>query len=116
METGPWVHAPRLPLGAAYFGSCHAHPGEVFSPPAAQQEEQCNCGYARGVCERFPPDAPADAVRFSLSRDSNIIYILEKDHSPVEFGTLGLSELHSNPIVATQARMFVANHRALPSP
>ena len=123
LETGPWTHAPRLPLGAAYAGTCQARPGENFQPPEAHQQEWCNRGYARGVCERFPEASPADAVRFSITAEEplrlRLVYVLEKDHAPAEFGTLEFSVVE-NALVAPpadsrltrQAEAFVRSHLA----
>ena len=117
LETGPWTHEPRWPLGAAFAGVCRARPDEFHQPPESHQEELCNCGYARGVCDRFPQDAPADAVRFSVTADEpgpfRIVYILEKDHAPVEFDTLEFSPAKTlltpvaNQILARQADAFL---------
>ena len=123
LETGPWTHAPRLPLGAAYAGTCQARPGEDFQPPEAQQQEWCNRGYARGFCERFPEASPADAVRFSITAEEprrlRLVYVLEKDHAPAEYGTLEFS-VAENAFVAPppdsrltrQAEAFVRSHLA----
>ena len=121
--TGPWTHAPRLPLGAAYAGTCQARPGENFQPPEAHQQEWCNRGYARGVCERFPEGSPADAVRFSITAEEplrlRLVYVLEKDHAPAEHGTLEFS-VTENALVAAdvserlsrQAEAFMRSHLA----
>ncbi len=121
LESGPWTHEPRWPLGAAYAGVCHALSGEIFRPPESQQQEYCNCGYARGVCERFPLDAPADAVRFSVTGEQTLFYILERDHAPVEFGRWDISgmkpgDVHRNPILMMQAEAFLAAYRMRTSP
>lgn len=90
LETGPWTHRPRLPLGEAYSGICRAgRSGEAASgeaPSEDRQRELCNHGYARGVCERFPVSCAADAVRFSVTSEQplRLIYILEKDYAPLE--------------------------------
>jgi len=57
--------------------------------------EICNVGYARGRCSHFPAGAEADAVRFSAVRDGKdlrVIYILEKDCSPLRHGLIIYSE------------------------
>jgi hypothetical protein len=51
-------------------------------------------------------DAAADAVRFARQGDV-IIYVLERDHSPVEHGILRADE--TRPLLAAQARMFQEN-------
>jgi hypothetical protein len=52
----------------------------------------CNFGYARGRCAEFPDSSTADAVRFSVAGNADgivkIVWILEKDHAPVEHGFL----------------------------
>lgn len=123
MDTGPWTHTPRLPLGAAFAGVCHALPGEIHQPPPQHLEDLCNCGYARGICERFPKDSPADAVRFSVTEDKpkrlRLVYILEKDHAPVEFGALEFSVPEqtllpdlANQALARQAEAFIGTYLA----
>jgi hypothetical protein len=121
LETGPWVHAPRWPLGAAYVGICQACPEELFEPPAERQETLCNRGYARGICEHFPPSAPFDAVRFSaldeMAGSLRFVWILEQDHAPVQFGafeydaTLKRLVAPKLPgVVDRQAEIFVLSH------
>jgi hypothetical protein len=92
LETAGWVRPPRFPLGDAFGGACHARPSEIIEPPEARQRELCNCGYARGRCDRFPGDSAADAVRFSVTGDTPtrllVVYVIEKDHAPAEHGTL----------------------------
>lgn len=89
LENRDWVRPPRYPLGDLFSGTCHA----IASDPAeGHQDECCNFGYARGCCDRFPGDSAADAVRFSITEDTanrvRVIYVVEKDHAPVEHGTL----------------------------
>jgi hypothetical protein len=104
LDSGGWDPAPRLPLGGAWAGECTARPG--WEPPEAIQRDVCNSGYPRGRCDHFPPDARADAVRFSFS-GGRLIYILEKDHAPVEHGEIEPDAAH-NPRepLASQARAF----------
>ena len=111
-----WILPPRLPLNGAHRGVCHAGP-EPFEPPEKSQRELCNCGYARGRCERFPASTPADAVRFSIleKRDGivQLVYIRERDYSPIEHGRIEYSidgsELRGEVplILAAQARAFL---------
>lgn len=103
-----------MPLGATYAGACHADPAAVAEPPEARQRELCNRGYARGLCSCFPPQAAADAVRFSVTGEEQgrvlLIYVLEREHAPVEHGRL---EYCSGAVsgaegrLAAQARAFV---------
>ena len=92
LEIAGWVRPPRFPLGDPFGGACHAQPAEIVEPPEARQRELCNCGYARGRCDRFPGDSAGDAVRFSVTEDIaskvSVVYIVEKDHAPAEHGTL----------------------------
>lgn len=117
LETMDWIHAPRLPLGDAYRGVCHAQSHDLFEPADSDQRDLCNCGYARDRCSRLPADAP-DAVRFSVLSDTGgrvrIIWVIEKDHSPVEFGALEyaggqLSSENSSatPLLTAQATAFI---------
>ena len=124
LETGPWTHTPRLPLGDSFSGFCRAQPGEVHRPAEQRQEELCNCGYPRGVCERFPTDSPADAVRFSIAADKptrlSLTYVYEKDHAPAKFGfmeflvgTHALVDRPADDLLARQAEAFVESYLAL---
>lgn len=97
-ETG-WAVPPRAPLGVLCAGECHA--GEDIQPA---EHERCNFGYARGVCARFPADAPVDAVRFW--RDGDVVrYVFERDHAPCGQGDAATG----GGILAAQALMFVEN-------
>lgn len=70
----------RVPLGVLHDGRCERG--------GAADKEICNFGYARSSCDAFPPDAEADAVRFTRL-DNRTVYILEKDYQPVRFGECG---------------------------
>jgi hypothetical protein len=89
-----WLHAPRFPLGECYRGLCRAA-SEPFEPPESAQDELCNCGYARGRCDRFPLES-ADAVRFSVASEDDerlrIIYIFERRHAPETHGVIEYSK------------------------
>jgi hypothetical protein len=108
-----WNPAPRLPLGDAYRGSCLARAGDPFEPPETVQRELCNCGYARQRCTHFPDNGVADAVRFSVTGDQDgritLVYILEKDHSPMEHGLMDDATEAREPL-ASQARAFVESY------
>ena len=111
LDPGPWTHIPRLPLGAAYSGVCRARPGQAHEPSEDHQRELCNCGYARGRCSDFPPNAAADAVRFSAKSAHVIVYILEKDHAPLRHGVLEFpAAVVEDALLLSQARAFVQNH------
>lgn len=104
LDDGPWIHAPRLPLGGSYRGTCHARPGEVIEPPDSHRD-LCNCGYARGRCDRFPEDSVADAVRFSMT-GNQLTYVLERDCAPVEHGIVTDA---AGELLSRQARAFMEN-------
>ena len=127
-ESGRWEHAPRWPLIDLYFGVCRAPsknvPGEVIEADESIQRDLCNCGYARGRCDRFPDDATADAVRFSVVSEAEgvlrIIWVVEREHVPVEHRELEYSvasgafvEPPSSDIVLAQARAFVESYLRL---
>jgi hypothetical protein len=80
------THPERLPLGAAYSGSCTA----ANVTPTAEMLHDCNLGYA--ACAHLPDDRTADAVRFSIRRDPQgllaIQYLCEAAHAPVSNGVL----------------------------
>ena len=120
LETMEWIHAPRLPLGDAYRGVCHAQPQDLFEPAESHQRDLCNCGYARDRCGRLPTGAP-DAVRFSVIGDAGgcvrIIWVIEKDHAPVEFGTLeyavgklSFENFSTAPLLTAQATAFIRSY------
>ena len=121
LDPGAWVHPPRLPLGDPHAGACHAGPALPHEPPEAHQRELCNYGYARYRCSHFPDDAAADAVRFSIASEAGgrleLIYVIEKDHAPVEHGRLirlieegRWESLHTSELLARQAQAFVESH------
>jgi hypothetical protein len=98
------LRVARAPLGGIYTGVCEAGP-----QPAVPQDdviECCNFGYGRGECPRFPAGAFADAVRFTRYK-SELIYVLEKDHTPVEHGRV--SHLDPATCLGRQAALFAAN-------
>lgn len=120
-DSGPWLNPPRLPLGEAYRGTCLAQPGEPFEPPESAQRELCNCGYARGRCNRFPAGSRDDAVRFSVRIDMagivEVVYVFEKNHSPAEHGAFQyqirearMIGLPSNLGLEQQARAFLESY------
>ena len=119
LGPGDWDPPPRMPLGAAWWGECKAgssiietSAGEI---PETEQRELCNSGYARGRCAHFPGDAAfdavVDAVRFAFVPEG-LLYILEKDHAPVEHAVLLLDELDAETVLHQQARAFVQSHKS----
>ncbi|MEO8127182.1 MAG: hypothetical protein ABI822_08825 [Bryobacteraceae bacterium] len=92
----------RMPLGGLYEGDCHA----VAEATTEADKDHCNFGYSHGHCAKFPSDAEADAVRFSLRDGRDVLWILEKDFSPVRHG--GIHDASS--IVRRQAEVFLENY------
>ena len=112
IDTGPWLHRPRLPLGETYAGVCHACVTEKKDPA---ELDLCNHGYARAECQHFPADRKADAVRFSITQEEplRLVYILEKDHAPLEYGVIEAAREAPGPVLAAQARAFLASYARL---
>jgi hypothetical protein len=119
-EDGAWLKPPRLPLGDPCRGVCYA-PGDPATPSTDELRTLCNLGYARGTCTRFPADAEADAIRFSITKDRDetvdLIYIFEKDYGPLRHGTLRyqtaesrLCDAPANPILCAQAERFLESY------
>lgn len=112
--TGGWNPAPRLPLGEAWGGSCHASALGRFEPGEDVARELCNYGHARGRCPHFPEGSECDAVRFSETiRETgdaeparmSFLYVLEQNGAPVRFG-----EFDSNcadPVLRAQGWAFL---------
>jgi hypothetical protein len=120
LDQNGWIHAPRLPLGDPYRGVCQSRPDEPFEPPESAHD-LCNCGYARGRCDRFPAGTESDAVRFSItSVEADLVrltYVLEREHAPVDYGTLKyairesrLVDAPARPILEKQAKAFLESH------
>jgi hypothetical protein len=90
-----WPSAPKLPLGDAYAGLCHADPAIPVDPDPAALKDCCNLGYARGKCARFPLNGGPDAVRFTVVADADgtilIYWVREKNHRPFDHGPLAYS-------------------------
>ena len=109
MERG----SGRAPLGGTYRGECDA-------ARVACEARLCNFGYARGLCAHFPEGSVADAVRFSVDGMAKevvrLVWIMEKDHAPVEHGVLEFSEStgefvdRPGDVLARQARVFLENY------
>ena len=89
----------RVPLGVLYEGDCHAAPVVRMRLAA----DHCNFGYGKRSCEHFPGDADADAVRFSISASRDVVWILEKDFTPLRHGPIK----DASPIVRRQAEVFL---------
>ncbi len=117
LTSDEWIHAPRMPLGDPFSGVCKARADDPFIPKDPELRELCNCGYARGRCDRFPPDS-ADAIRFSVIQKSEttirVAWAVECAHAPKEFGTLVSIEgkitapsCAAAPLLAAQAAAFI---------
>ena len=80
-------HPARLPLGAAWRGSCGA-PGHECTPSNSELEA-CNLGYAKS-CSRLPSERSCDAVRFGIANDSgarlSLQFVFETAHQPAGHG------------------------------
>ena len=117
-DNSAFAIPPRLPLGDAHTGQCRAQ-AVPFSAEEPALGRMCNTGYGRGSCERFPSDAPVDAVRFNIAQEGSTIriqYVLEKDCWPAGHGILEyleadarFVEAHRNPILQRQAEAFVGS-------
>jgi hypothetical protein len=83
-------HPGRLPLAAAWRGSCGA-PGHEHALPRDNELESCNLGYAK-TCTRFPKDRAYDAVRFGVMKESetriSVQFVFEIAHLPAGSGVL----------------------------
>ena len=119
LEHAGWVPSPRLPLGDPWGGTCHVLENDIVEPAEQQQREVCNCGYARGRCERFPGGKAPDATRFSVTSDTGgvirMVYVIEKDHAPASHGVLefsGSGEVSGvSNLLARQATAFLESYR-----
>lgn len=112
-------HPARLPLGAAWRGTCTAPGGELAQLGAAELES-CNLGYAH-ACPRLPEQRAADAVRFAVSRHSagrlQVHFVLEAKHLPVAHGNLEYDRIlscwtaaHSDAGIQKLAECFLRSY------
>jgi hypothetical protein len=126
LEDGNWLHASRLPLGCGWTGHCTAPGHENAAPSPEELRDFCNLGYAEN-CGRLPRERAWDSVRFGARTVPNngknftgyihIHYVRERDHRPVEHGTLKFDttttrwELtHSDDRVQRMAECFLASY------
>jgi hypothetical protein len=83
-------HPARLPLGAAWRGSCSAS-GHEQATLNHQELEGCNLGYAK-LCSRLPKERNCDAVRFVVTNDSreriSLQFVYEAEYRPAGHGML----------------------------
>ncbi len=83
-------HPGRLPLGAAWRGTC-AVPGCCDVKLTSEELEGCNLGYAK-KCSRLPAQRAHDAVRFGVANHSgervSVQFVFEVDYRPAGHGLL----------------------------
>jgi hypothetical protein len=93
-----WPHPARLPLAAGWTGGCcasttntDADSGATVAVDRSYLRDFCNLGYA-SACPHLPAAREWDAIRFSVARSSveqiTLIYACEKNHAPVDHGTM----------------------------
>ena len=109
-------HPVRLPLGAAWRGTCSAAAQE--QPVTDVKElESCNLGYANS-CPRLPKERTCDAVRFVVISNSgeeiSLQFVLEQDYLPAGSGILTFScrsgvwtSSHPDPRIQKKAECFL---------
>jgi len=106
----PFPQAP--PIGEPFAGRCRANPAAEL--PFELLLCSCNPGYARGTCP-LASGAREDSYRFLIQSHTNGVFRVawssERDHGPVEVGTLELRESDpaDNPLEA-QARAHIAEY------
>lgn len=121
--TSTELRNARLPLIEDYAGRC-------LNVPESKEEAQgyqCNHGYARGLCERFPANEKNGAKRYSLlGRDGeqlNVLLINEEEYAPAgtrllhfSISTNELLERDLDTATAAQAvafcRSYLSKHGA----
>jgi hypothetical protein len=119
LAGGSWPHPSRLPLGSGWTGHCTAV-GHESACLTDVELESCNLGYA-AKCHRLPQDRPWDSVRFGLiapnqspGRTISLRYVCERDHRPVEHGSLEFDSValncqhpHANAQLQKMAECFL---------
>jgi hypothetical protein len=114
-----WPFPQRLPLGAAWSGSCTA--AQDATKPSVQELKSCNLGYARS-CDKLPAERHADAVRFSLGEERGglvrIRFAFEREYLPAGSGELvyevasgGWQTEQSNPCLQRMAECYLSSQR-----
>lgn len=127
LENGSWPHASRLPLGGGWSGRCTAPGHEDVLPSQVELREYCNLGYAAN-CGRLPQERLWDSIRFgarTICGDGKSVagwqvqvrYVCERDHRPVEHGTLTFDAVashwelrHSDCRVQRMAECFLSSY------
>jgi hypothetical protein len=83
-DEAAWLHPVRLPLGAAWEGTCCA-PGHHGTIVSSDDLRECNLGYA-SRCTRLPLARSSDAVRFGIACENGLLLslrvICEKNYRP----------------------------------
>jgi hypothetical protein len=102
----------RAPLGGIFEGQCERQ--------GVADAKLCNFGYARGSCAVFPESADADATRFSVAGSSDgimrVVWILERNHAPIQHGVFEYQESSGEFLetpqgtLGIQARVFAENY------
>ncbi len=117
LEPDPeWHKHPRLPLGDPYTGLCQVDPLREAQPDLPTLHAFCNRGYARGRCPRFPAAAHADGHRFSVIQEEGanlrIFYVAERDHRPLDHGTIEYSTDQCRFVDGDGGRLFLRQAQA----
>jgi hypothetical protein len=118
-------HPERLPLGAAWHGSCAA-PGQADALLSNEELQECNVGYAK-KCPRLPKERSADAIRFGVSSDSgeaiSVQFVVESQYLPVAHGLLQYdprekkwTSEHPEPLAQKLAEAFLQSYVERRSP
>ena len=111
-----FLPAAAVPLTGLFSGKCAAagNPGGPIS--ADTLRECCNRGYARATCAHAAT-VETDAARFLIKSDRGgiveVAWAIERDHHPVQVGTLLISEMDSpSDPLTSQATAHAELYRA----
>lgn len=92
-----FLPAAAMPLTGLFTGECAAAQGPL-TIPIDTLRECCNRGYARAACPRAAT-IEADAAQFLIKSDRGgvieVAWALERNHHPLEVGTMCVSERRS---------------------
>jgi len=110
-----FLPATAMPLTGLFTGECAAanEPGPI---PMDTLRECCNRGYARAACPRAAT-IEADATQFLIKSDCDgfieVAWAIERNHHPLEVGTMRVSELRSsNEPLSHQVQAHANHYRA----
>ena len=109
----------RLPLGAAWRGSCQS-PGHELHALTNQDLEACNLGHAH-FCPRLPKERSCDSIRFAVSSNTDgrvaLRFVLDAAHHPVGYGLLEYDRVagawlspHPEPRIQRLADCFLRSY------